>query len=282
MNNDIITIAKYDFIAFARIALRELDGTHMSDDRYIELLTSRLMEVADGSTRRLLINLPPRHLKTQLGSVCFAAWILAHNPDTKIMVVTYSQELAHKIARSIRSILQAEWFKKVFVTRVAKGHAQVHNFATSVGGEVYAASIDGSLTGFGADVIIVDDPHNLTDAGFADRLEKTIERFHSIVVQRLNNRRKGRILVIGHRVHEDDLSADLMQSGRWEHLALPIVATKKQTYKTEYGSGGVEKVSFCVLTPMTLKTLSDCAKSWSIRLSNSCISKTPMHSLSRR
>ena len=132
----------------------ELDGTAISDDPYVEVLASYLMEVAHGSTKRLVINLPPRHLKTQLGSVCFAAWLLAHNPRIKILIITYSQELAHDTARPIRSIVQAPWFKKVFATRIAKDKAKAHNFATTAGGQVYAASIDGSLTGFGADVII--------------------------------------------------------------------------------------------------------------------------------
>jgi hypothetical protein len=125
MHPDILKIAQIDFLAFARIALRELDGTNVSDDRYLELLASNLMDFADGATKWLLINLPPRHLKTQLCSVCFAAWILAHSPEAKIMLITYAQDLAENIARSIRAILQADWFKKLFKTRILKGHAKV-------------------------------------------------------------------------------------------------------------------------------------------------------------
>ena len=229
------SIVRNDFLLFAQVALRELDGTEMSDDRYLELLASELMRLADGSSKRLLINLPPRHLKTQLCTICFAAWLLAQRPQEKILIVSYSQELAEDIARAIRKILQAPWFKKTFETRIAVGHAKINNFATTVGGQLYAASIDGSLTGFGANIIIVDDPHNLADAGSPCRLQMTIERFHSIVVQRLNNRRKGRILVVGHRLHDADLSADLLETGAWRHLALPIVAPKDKTYETAFG-----------------------------------------------
>ena len=193
------------------------------------------MDFADGRRSGFFSTLPPRHLKTQLGSVCLAAWILAHKPNTKIMVVAYSEELAEQIARSIRSILQADWFKKIFDTRIAKGHAKAKNFATTAGGALYAASIDGSITGFGADVIIVDDPHNITDAGHPEQLERTIERFDTIIMSRLNNRKKGRVIVIAHRIHDMDLSAHLLAGGGWTHVVLPLIATRDQTYDTAYG-----------------------------------------------
>lgn len=88
MHPSILKIAQIDFLAFARLALRDLDGTEISDDRYLEFLASHLMDFADGRSRRLLINLPPRHLKTQFCTVCFAAWTLAHNPEAKILLIT--------------------------------------------------------------------------------------------------------------------------------------------------------------------------------------------------
>ena len=179
--------------------------------------------------------MPQRHAKTKICSICFSAWILAHNPAVKIMIVTYSKDLAESISRSIRDILQSSWFKEVFRTRVAKGHAKSSNFATTAGGEVYATSFDGSITGFGGDVIIIDDPHDVSDVENPKLLQRTIDKFHSMVVRRLNNRKRGRIMVIGHRVHEEDLSADLLESGGWTHLALPIIAPKDQSYKTAYG-----------------------------------------------
>jgi predicted phage terminase large subunit-like protein len=234
MTSAIFKIVKTDFLAFARMALRELDGTRMSDDRYLELLASELIDFADGKTKRLLMNLPPRHLKTQLCTVCFAAWILAHEPETKIMLITYGQDLAADIGRSIRNILEAEWFKKLFETRIAKGFAKVRNFATTAGGRVYSTSFDGSIVGFGADIIFVDDPHNASDIS-AHHMEHTIVQFHSILVSRLNDPEHGRIMVVCHRVHENDLSASLTESGDWTHVALPLIAAKTRTYQTQYG-----------------------------------------------
>ena len=235
MTSEITIVLRTDFLTFARKAIHKNEGTKISHDRYLEVIATKLMDFAEGKTKRVLLNLPPRHLKTQLGSVCLAAWILAHKPTTKIMVVGYSEELAEQIARSIRSILQADWFKKIFDTRIAKGHAKAKNFATTAGGALYAASIDGSITGFGADVIIVDDPHNITDAGYPEQLERTIERFDTVIMSRLNNRKKGRVIVIAHRIHDMDLSAHILASGGWTHLVLPVIATRDQTYDTAYG-----------------------------------------------
>jgi predicted phage terminase large subunit-like protein len=234
MKNEMLTVLRNDFLSFARKALRELDGTVLSKDRYIEYLTSKLTDFADGGTRRLLCNQPPRTLKTSLGSGCLPAWILGHRPSTRIMILSYSEDLAELIARSIRSILAAEWYRAIFPTRIKKGHAKAMNFATAAGGGVFAASINGSITGHGADVIIVDDPHNITDAGNPEQLDRTIERFNTVIRSRLNNRKTGRILVIAHRISDRDLSAHLLAQGKWDHLALPFIATRDETYKTAY------------------------------------------------
>src|SRR5262249_19955303 len=148
MKSEVIRIAKKDFLTFARLALREVDGTQITGDRYLEVLASAVLKVANGTTKRLLINLPPRHLKTQLCVVCFTAWILARNPYEKILIVSYSQPLADDIARRIRRILQSQLFKSISRTRIAKGHARLNDFATTAGGRVYAVSFDGSITGF--------------------------------------------------------------------------------------------------------------------------------------
>ena len=81
------------------------------------------------------------------------------------MVVTYAEQLAESIARWIRGILQSEWFKEAFSTRIAKDHSAVMDFGTTAGGQLYAASFSGGITGRGADLIIIDDPHDIKDAG---------------------------------------------------------------------------------------------------------------------
>jgi hypothetical protein len=165
MKNELNLVLRNDFLAFAKKAIREIGGPKLGDDRYLEYLATELMEFVDGTTRRLIVNLPPRHLKTLLFSVCLSSWKFAHQPSAKIMVVTYAEQLAESIARNIRGILQAKWFKEVFETRIAKDHSAVMDFATTAGGALYAVSFGGSITGRGADLIIVDDPHDIQGRG---------------------------------------------------------------------------------------------------------------------
>lgn len=151
------------------------------------------------------------------------------------MVVTYAEQLAESIARAIRSILQSAWFKEIFPTRVAKDHSAVMDFATTAGGALYAVSFGGSITGRGADLIIVDDPHDIKDAGNQQQLERTIELFDTGVLSRFNKRKTGKVIVIAHRVHEDDLSGHLLRQGKWKHVVLPMVAMSDSTFETDYG-----------------------------------------------
>src|ERR1039458_1888310 len=84
MKTDIHSLLRNDFLSFARKALRELDGTILSEDAYLGFLANKLTAFADGEIKRLIVNAPPRHLKSQLGTVCLAAWILGHHPNKKI------------------------------------------------------------------------------------------------------------------------------------------------------------------------------------------------------
>jgi predicted phage terminase large subunit-like protein len=142
--------------------------------------------------------------------------------------------LSKTIARNVRKILQATWFKQLFTTRIAKGHASVSDFGTNSGGGVFVASFGGGITGRRADVVIVDDPHDIGDK--LEQIEKTIESFNTVLLSRLNNRKTGRVLVVAHRVHERDLSASLLHKKKWRHVLLPLIATRDQTYRVAKGN----------------------------------------------
>lgn len=235
IDNRLKAVLRSDFLAFSRKAHLELEGQKIDRDPYVEHLATELTAFVDGPTKRLVVNLPPRHLKTMLFSVCLSAWKLAHRPSAKIMVVTYSEQLAESIARKIRAILQAAWFRETFATRIAKDHAAVMDFGTTAGGQLYAASFSGSITGRGADIIIVDDPHDIKDAASPDQLERTAEIFYTVVMSRLNNQVTGKVVVIAHRIHDNDLSGRLLRHGGWRHVALPMVGVADTEYATNYG-----------------------------------------------
>ena len=197
--------------------------------------------------------MPPGHLKTSLGSVCLAAWLLGQDPSLKLMVVSHSEHLSKSIARKIRSLLQSPWFKALFKTRITKGHAEVTDFGTTSGGGVFVTSFQAGFTGRRADVIIVDDPHDITDD--IEQIEATIEKFNTVLLSRLNDRKNGRILVIAHRVNEArpvgaphrkaQLEARDPTADRHPRSNLP---------NPQRAFGIADGVNFCAQTPLALRT----------------------------
>lgn len=230
-------LIRNDFASFVRKAFYyDHGGRKLGHEPYIDHLCFELDKVANGETKRLVINIPPRHGKTSLGSIYMPAWIIAHDPSTKIMVVTNNDKLAEYITYHIRRILQSPWFKKLFKTRLAEDRAQVGDFATMQGGEVFATSVGGVLAGRGADLIIVDDPLDLKDAGNIKQIEIVNQRFDGPILSRFDDPRMGRVVIIAHRLNSNDLSAHVLEQGGWRHVVLPLVATRRKTYELGYGT----------------------------------------------
>jgi predicted phage terminase large subunit-like protein len=233
MNSTLEALLRQNFLSFAHMAIRELEGSKLGHHPYLGYLARELELFAEQQTNRLIINLPPGHGKSLLASVCLTAWLLAHDPCLKVIIVTHTEHLSKTIARKIRSILLSSWFKEVFGSQIKKGHAEITDFGTTTGGGVFVTSFGGGFTGRRANVIIVDDPHDIGDD--PQQIEGTIESFHGVVMSRLNDHKAGRVLIVAHRVHEHDLSADLLQSRKWTHVVLPLIATRDQIYTTTAG-----------------------------------------------
>jgi hypothetical protein len=159
-------------------------GRRLGNDKYLKLLAQSLTHVATGETKRLVITMPPRHGKTFMGSICLSAWILAHDPSAKIPVLSYGQDLADRIAYDIREILRSEWFQQAFRTRISRDQAKLVDFVTTVGGNVRSLSIEGGVTGLGADYIIIDDPVRskiaITPSVLSASMNSLITRFRPV------------------------------------------------------------------------------------------------------
>jgi predicted phage terminase large subunit-like protein len=224
-------LIRNDFASFVRQAFRhDHDGKKLGKELYLNYLCFELEQVAEGETRRLVINLPPRHLKTFLAAIYLPAWVLAQTPSARIIVITYSEELAEHITYQIRRVLRSAWFKMIFKTRVAKDRSKAADFATTKGGAVFATSVGGQLAGRGADLIIFDDPLDLKDAGNVKQVELVNQRFDSLILSRLNDPKTGRVVIIAHRLNDNDLSAHVREQGGWRHVVLPLIATRKRSY----------------------------------------------------
>jgi hypothetical protein len=144
---------------FALRAFRELNPrTLFATNWHIELIAAQLAAVRAGRIRRLLVNLPPHHLKSHLASVAFPAGCLGHQPSAQVLCVSYAQDLADKLSRDCRRIIASEWYQQLFPTRLSPQRQAVPEFETTAQGSRVATSVGGVLTGQGADIIVIDDP----------------------------------------------------------------------------------------------------------------------------
>src|SRR5215469_6060285 len=121
-----------DFASFAARAFRELNPrTLFAANWHVELIAAKLAAVRQGHIRRLIVSLPPRHLKSPLASIAFPAWCLGHHPSAEILCVSYAQDLADKLSRDCRRILASDWYQRLFPTRLAPKHQAVPEFETT-------------------------------------------------------------------------------------------------------------------------------------------------------
>lgn len=195
---------------------------------YLHSMCHVLTEVRAGRKRRLVITVPPRHLKSITASVAFVAWLLGHDPSLKIMVASYSHDLARLHSNLTRTVMETSWYKKDFPgTRISDRGNRALELETSAGGVRKAVSVGGSITGFGADIIIVDDCMKADEARSQAVRDEVRGWFDNTLSTRLNDKANGIILSIQQRLHEDDLPAYMLEKG-YEHLNLPAIAEKQE------------------------------------------------------
>src|SRR5229473_1006683 len=199
-------ILRSDLDYFAELCFRELNPqAAFAMNWHIEVIAAKLAAVREGKIRRLIINLPPRHLKSLLASIAFPAWCLGHDPSAQILCVSYAQDLADKLARDCRGIMMSPWYRRIFRTRLAAHRQAVQEFLTTRQGYRLATSNGGVLTGRGADIILIDDPLKPEEALSDARRQATNEWYDHTLYSRQNDKRHGAIVVIMQRLHEDDL-----------------------------------------------------------------------------
>ena len=202
---------------------------------YLKAMCHALEGVRLERTRRLVITVPPRHLKSIATSVAFVAWSLGHRPGMKIMVASYSQDLARAHAEQTRTILESDWYRKLFPsTRISdRGNRQLE-LVTTAGGYRKAVSVGGSVTGHGADLIVVDDLMKADEVHSEAAREEARRWFDNSLITRLNTKKTGSIVSIQQRLHEDDLPAYLLEKG-YKHLDLPAIGEAVE--QIEIGGG---------------------------------------------
>jgi predicted phage terminase large subunit-like protein len=193
---------------------------------HIDAIVHCLEQCIKGEMPRLIVNLPPRHLKSFVATVVLPAFILAHDPSAKIICISYSDELAKTLARDFRRIVESEWYKKLF-PNVIPSKSTENEFVTSEGGFRFATSINGTLTGRGGDFIIIDDPIKPEDT-HSDTVRQSVnEWYKSTLLSRLDDKKRSVLILVMQRLHVNDLTG-FLEGGGFHKLSLPAIATVEE------------------------------------------------------
>ena len=227
-------ILRSDFGFFAQRCFHDLNPqAELAMNWHLQVIAAKLTAVREGKIRRLIINLPPRHLKSLMASIAFPAWCLGHDPSAQLLCVSYAQDLADKLARDCRSVMMSPWYRRIFPTRLAPHRQAVQEFITTRQGYRLATSNGGVLTGRGADIILIDDPLKPEEALSAAQRKAANDWFDHTLYSRLNDKRHGAIVIIMQRLHEDDLVGHVLEQEPWEVVRFPAVAEADETHEIE-------------------------------------------------
>lgn len=233
-------VSRFDFNVFVERVFTEVNpATLYLDNFHIAIIAEKLEQVRLGKIKRLIINVPPRSLKSLIASVAFPAFVLGHEPARKLICVSYGQELADDLARDCRQVMQQPWYRALFPgTALAPSRQAVHAFETTAGGYRLATSVGGVLTGFGADIIVIDDPIKPDEALSDVERARANQWFRNTLITRLNDKTTGAIVVVMQRLHEDDFVGHILELDDWEVVSFPAIAQADETHivRTPFGA----------------------------------------------
>ncbi|MBN9546989.1 MAG: phage terminase large subunit [Alphaproteobacteria bacterium] len=223
------TILRHDLASFIEAGFRELNP-HVPyfHGRHIEVMASHLEACMRGEIRRLIINLPPRSLKSHCVSVAFPAYLLGHMPGKRIICVSYAQDLSEKLGRETRKLMTSPLYRALFRTRLG-GKQAASEFETTAGGSRLSTSLGGVITGLGGEFLILDDPQKPDEILSEGQRKKDIEWFRNTLLSRQNDKATACIIIVMQRLHEDDLCGQLIADGGWKVLSFPAIAEEDRS-----------------------------------------------------
>jgi predicted phage terminase large subunit-like protein len=224
-------IVRNDLYTFIERSFRELNPqSRFLHNWHVELIAAELERCRRGEIRRLILNVPPRSLKSHCSTVAFPAFLFAHNPSAQIICASYGQDLANKHALDCRTLMTSTWYQGLFATRMSSQRQALQEFTTTQNGFRLATSVGGVLTGRGADFIIIDDPLKPEEALSQTQRAAVNDWFDHTLYSRLNDKKTGCIIIIMQRLHEDDLVGHVLGQEDWKLLRLPAIAEQDEAY----------------------------------------------------
>ena len=214
--------AQHDFLSFVKTVWPEfIEGAH---HRHI---AKKFNDLASGKITRLIVNMPPRHTKSEFASFLLPAWMVGRQPKLKIIQATHTGELAIRFGRKAKHLIDSEEYAKIFKTTLQEDSKAAGRWETAQGGEYFAAGVGGAITGRGADLLIIDDPHSEQDALSPNAMENAYEWYTSGPRQRLQP--GGKIVLVMTRWSTKDLTGILLNNQKevkgdqWEVVEFPAI-----------------------------------------------------------
>ena len=226
-----------NFLSFVKYVWPEfIEGSHH------KIINKKFNDLAEGKIKRLIINMPPRHTKSEFASFLFPAWMMGRNPNMKIIQATHTTELAVNFGRKVKNLIETDEYKTVFpeVSLAADSKAS-GRWDTNKGGMYYAVGVGSNLAGRGGDLVIIDDPHSEQTAMSHHGFEDAWDWYTGGPRQRLQP--GGSIVLVQTRWSEKDLTGQLVRSmakdplaDQWEIVELPAIFESGEPCWPEYWS----------------------------------------------
>ena len=218
--------AKNNFLDFVKAVWPEFIGGY-----HHKKIAEKFELLKDKKLKRLIVNMPPRHTKSEFASYLLPAWIMGHAPKTKIIQATHTGELAFRFGRKVRNLMNHEDYKRVFTdVELSQDSQAAGRWETNHGGEYFATGVGGAITGRGADLLIIDDPHSEQDALSETAFDNAYEWYTSGPRQRLQP--GGIIVIVMTRWSTKDLTGKLInaqteiKADQWDVIEFPAIFPK--------------------------------------------------------
>lgn len=218
---------------FMKAGWKYIDPNPYTDGWHLQAIAEHLQAVCDGEITRLIINQPPRTSKSSM-LVAFDPWVWAQRdisdtsgPGVQFLHASYAQTLSVRDSVKSRRLIESPWYQKYWGhrVRITSDQNTKVRFDNAAGGYRLATSVGGALTGEGGGILVIDDPHNATEAESEAVRKSTLEWFDNSLSTRLNNPKTGAIILVMQRLHEEDLTGHILSSeagSDWVHLMLPM------------------------------------------------------------
>ena len=233
--------AKNDFMSFVKCVWPDfIEGAHH------RVIAQKFNDLANKKINRLIVNMPPRHTKSEFASFLLPAWMVGRNPKLKIIQATHTGELAIRFGRKAKTLIDSEEYAKIFETRLREDSQAAGRWETAQGGEYFAAGVGGAITGRGADLLIIDDPHSEQDAMSLNAFDNAYEWYTSGPRQRLQP--GGQIVLVMTRWSKKDLTGILLKNQKevkgdqWEVVEFPAIIDDQPVWPEYWKLEELEKV----------------------------------------